>query len=218
MDKYILNIETSSTNCSVSLFKNALRLHTIEENNKSFSHSEQLHCFIQELLEKKSIPIQKIDAVAVSKGPGSYTGLRIGVSAAKGLCYALGIPLISICTLQAIAKQTNPKSGDTIIAILDARRNDLFLSVMDSNYVVKIKPIGVTVNNTFYKTYFENKNFIHLIGTGIEKIEQQFNLINVKSYNNVMPSSKTMGDIAFDKFNKKEFENLVSFEPLYLRV
>ena len=98
----ILNIETSTTNCSVSLSNEGETLVLKEENNANYSHAESLHVFIDEVLRKAKIERSELDAIAVSKGPGSYTGLRIGVSAAKGLCYALDIPLISISTLEAL--------------------------------------------------------------------------------------------------------------------
>ena len=99
---YILNIETSTTNCSVSISKNGLLIGLKEDNSLQYSHAERLHVYIDELLKKANVSKTQIAAVGISKGPGSYTGLRIGVSAAKGLCYALKTPLISIPTLKAL--------------------------------------------------------------------------------------------------------------------
>ena len=99
---YILNIETATKNCSVSLAKNGQTILCKEIAEQGYSHAERLHVFIEEILKEAEITVQNLKAIAVSKGPGSYTGLRIGVSAAKGLCYALEIPLISVDTLQVL--------------------------------------------------------------------------------------------------------------------
>ena len=96
---YILNIESSSTNCSVSLSKNGELLSLKEKNDEKYSHSTKLHSYIDGVLKQQNVDIKDLSAIAVSKGPGSYTGLRIGVAAAKGLCFSLDIPLISISTL-----------------------------------------------------------------------------------------------------------------------
>ena len=118
---YILNIETATTNCSVSLSKEGEILVLKEDYNTNYSHAESLHMFIEEVIIASKIKPSQIDAIAVSKGPGSYTGLRIGVSAAKGLCYALNKPLISVATLQSLANQVTINDG-IIVAMLDARR------------------------------------------------------------------------------------------------
>ena len=109
---YILNIESSTTNCSVSLANNGELISIRELNEKNYSHSTKLHSFIEEVLKNSNITVNKLSAIAVSSGPGSYTGLRIGVSAAKGLCYALQIPLISVPTLKVLARQLNIKRED----------------------------------------------------------------------------------------------------------
>ena len=107
---YILNIETSSTNCSVSLSKEGKLIALEEKNNEKYSHSTKLHSFILNVLTKAEVDINELSAISVSKGPGSYTGLRIGVAAAKGLCFSLEIPLISISTLLILAKKIDLKS------------------------------------------------------------------------------------------------------------
>ena len=99
---YILNIETSTTNCSVSLSLDGNLVDIIEEDSSNYSHSENLHVFISKLLSSNKIKFEELSAVAVSRGPGSYTGLRIGVSAAKGICYGVDIPLISISSLKIL--------------------------------------------------------------------------------------------------------------------
>ena len=124
----ILCIETTTTNCSVALSVDGIVVSLKEENDKNYSHAEKLHLFIEKVLVKSEITKDKLDAVAVSKGPGSYTGLRIGVSAAKGLCFALEIPLISIPTLEALAYQVKNTDG-IIVPMLDARRLEVYSAV-----------------------------------------------------------------------------------------
>ena len=129
----ILNLETATTNCSVSLAKDGEVIAIKEHDTPNYSHSEQLHVFIQEVLKGASMAMTDLDAVAVSKGPGSYTGLRIGISAAKGLCFALGIPLISVPTLISMAKQVINSEVDYIIPLLDARRMEVYSVVLDNS-------------------------------------------------------------------------------------
>ena len=117
----ILNIETSSKNCSVSISKNEKIIGLREQSYDEYSHSKSLHTFIEEILNETQLSVKDLSAVAISEGPGSYTGLRIGVSAAKGICIALNIPLISIDTMQNLARKTQLSEG-FIIPAMDARR------------------------------------------------------------------------------------------------
>ncbi|MEO6346496.1 MAG: tRNA (adenosine(37)-N6)-threonylcarbamoyltransferase complex dimerization subunit type 1 TsaB, partial [Aquaticitalea sp.] len=130
---YILNIETATTNCSVSLSKDGAIWFLKEDNSLNYSHAESLHVFIDDVLKSAKLKPEALDAIAVSKGPGSYTGLRIGVSAAKGLCFALDIPLISVETLQSLAHQVVASSG-VIVPMLDARRMEIYSAVYDFSY------------------------------------------------------------------------------------
>src|SRR5690606_27706945 len=130
---YILNIETATKNCSVSLSKNGQTVAIKEVSEEQFSHAEKLHLFIKEVLAVEGISLENLNAVAVSKGPGSYTGLRIGVSAAKGLCYALNIPLIAIDTLAVLAEKISVDSG-IIVPMIDARRMEVFTQMFRGDY------------------------------------------------------------------------------------
>ena len=128
---YILNLETSTTNCSVSLsFENDL-VDFIEQDSSNYSHSENLHVFIKELLNKNNTEFNQLSAISVSRGPGSYTGLRIGLSAAKGLCYGLDIPLISISSLKILANSV--KFDGFTVATMDARREEVYSCIYDPN-------------------------------------------------------------------------------------
>ena len=130
---YILNIETSTTNCSVALSENGSVVGLKEDNSLNYSHAERLHVYIDAVLKAAEVAIDQLDAIAISKGPGSYTGLRIGVSAAKGLCYAMNVPLISVPTLEALAHQVEVPKG-AIVAMLDARRQEVYSAMFDEHF------------------------------------------------------------------------------------
>ncbi|MEP6109718.1 tRNA (adenosine(37)-N6)-threonylcarbamoyltransferase complex dimerization subunit type 1 TsaB, partial [Nonlabens ulvanivorans] len=144
----ILCVETSSTNCSVALasddtsvtnansYQVAHCADFIEDNSSSYSHGERLHVFIDDLLKRNNLTVQDLDAIAVSEGPGSYTGLRIGVASVKGMCYALDIPMIAINTLESLSLQ-NTLPSDYTIAMLDARRMEVYASVYQGKELVE---------------------------------------------------------------------------------
>ena len=128
----ILNIETSSKNCSVSISKNGKTIGLKEQDYDEYSHSKSLHIFINEIFKQTNLSPQELSAVAISEGPGSYTGLRIGVSAAKGICVALNLPLIAIDTMQILARKIKCAEG-YIISAMDARRDEIYYSIFKSN-------------------------------------------------------------------------------------
>ena len=131
---YILNLETATKNCSVSIAKNGETIICKQMAEEGYSHAEKLHVFIDAVLKESTIDFKDLDAIAVSQGPGSYTGLRIGVSAAKGLCFALDIPLIAVDTLAVLAAQVTKKDG-IIIPMIDARRMEVYSAVFNSNQI-----------------------------------------------------------------------------------
>ena len=144
---YILNIETATKNCSVSISENGKTIGLREINTGGYSHAEKLHVFIKEVVEISQIKLSDLNAVAVSKGPGSYTGLRIGVSAAKGLCFSLNIPLIAINTLESLASSISKKEG-FIVPLLDARRMEVYSSVFDFS-VNNLKNVSAEIIDNF---------------------------------------------------------------------
>ena len=152
----ILSIETTTTNCSVSLSNEGETLVLKEDNNLNYSHAELLHVFIDQVIKEANIKRTDIDAIAVSKGPGSYTGLRIGVSAAKGLCFALNKPLISISTLKALAHQVKIDNG-IIVPMLDARRLEVYSAVFDTQYNLQ------DVKQHCYWFPLHQTNFVYLM-------------------------------------------------------
>jgi tRNA threonylcarbamoyladenosine biosynthesis protein TsaB len=169
----ILNIETSTTNCSVSLSDANETICLIEENFEQFSHSKSLHVFIDQILKRSKIMPKDLSAISISEGPGSYTGLRIGVSAAKGLCFGLGIPLISIDTLFILSRKIECSEG-YIISALDARRNEIYYSILKTNKCKLPKKITEPDSLELSKDSFEkylNKDAINFVGNSNEKIK-----------------------------------------------
>lgn len=212
---YILNIETSTKNCSVSISKNRELVAIKELNNGNYSHAEVLHPFINDVLKEANITVKELNAIAVSKGPGSYTGLRIGVSAAKGLCFALNIPLISINTLQSLALSISIENG-VIVPMLDARRMEVYSAVFDSenNQIREIK--AEIINETSFLNYLETSN-VYFLGDGAEKCKTLITHSNAIFVDSKFPSAKEMSFLAFDKYKKNDIEDVAYFEPFYLK-
>ncbi|WP_298997140.1 tRNA (adenosine(37)-N6)-threonylcarbamoyltransferase complex dimerization subunit type 1 TsaB [uncultured Tenacibaculum sp.] len=211
----ILNIETATKNCSVSIAKDGVTLILQELNDGNYSHAEKLHPFIQQVVEEAKISFNDIDAVAVSKGPGSYTGLRIGVSAAKGLCFAFDKPLISIETLHSLAHQTTIDEG-VIVPMLDARRMEVYAAVYDSNYN-ELREIKAEVidENSFQEYLSEGK--VHFLGDGAEKCKEVITHENAVFIDSKHPSAKEMAQLSYDKYKKNDIEDVAYFQPFYLK-
>lgn len=211
----ILSIETSTTNCSVSYSEYGETLFIKEENNAKYSHAESLHVFIVDVLKAPNIKFSQLDAISISKGPGSYTGLRIGVSAAKGLCFALEIPLISISTLKSLASQISTDSG-YIVPMLDARRMEVYSAIFDANYnVVRDIEAQILDETSFAKRLDENELFF--LGNGVEKTKTIIRHKNANFIDNKLPSSNEMSKLAFEKYKKSDLEDVAYFEPFYLK-
>lgn len=218
---YILHIDTTTKLCSVALAKDGV-LHCVkEEYDEQYSHAEKLNLFIEELLKEVQIKLKDISAVAVSKGPGSYTGLRIGVSTAKGLCYGLNIPLISTETLLSLTyacREKNKKQmqgGDILIPMLDARRMEVYSQIFDAqlNTVRDIKAEIIDENS--YGEYTQQQVF--LFGDGALKCAEILNRPNIHIVPNIHPSAQYMISFAHQKFAAKDFEDVAYFEPFYLK-
>ena len=211
---YILNIETATKNCSVSLAKNGRTILCIEAAEQAYSHAEKLHVFIDEILKETGITFKDLNAIAVSKGPGSYTGLRIGISTAKGLCYALEIPLISVDTLQVLAKKISIENG-LIVPMIDARRMEVYSAVFDANHnkIMEVQAEILTENS-----YAEITETIYFVGDCQEKcktvlVKDNFHFLPEI----VFPSANEMSILSYEKFIKNDFENVAYFEPFYLK-
>lgn len=212
----ILNLETATTNCSVSLALNGNIIAIRENDTPNYSHAEQLHVFIQECLEEAGKLPSDLDAIAVSMGPGSYTGLRIGVSAAKGLCFALEVPLISIATLKSMASQLNVQKGDVVIPVLDARRMEVYSAVFDAVLNEVRETRAEIIDEDSFKEY-TSKGKVYFIGNGAEKISSTLKGNNMVFVNKAVPSAKEMAVLSHNKFSSNDFEDVAYFEPYYLK-
>lgn len=210
----ILCIETATTNCSVSLGVDGKLKALKEENDLNYSHSERLHMLIHEILEESGIKLAGLDAIAISKGPGSYTGLRIGVSAAKGLCFSLDIPLISVPTLTSLAYKVN--EPEYIVTMLDARRMEVYSAVFNREKEQVEKTSAVILDSQSYLPFLE-KGRVNFIGSGVEKFQEICKHPNAAFIENELPSAREMIDLATRKFLSKEFEDVAYFEPYYLK-
>lgn len=186
-----------------------------EDYSSKYSHAESLHVFIDEVLTEAGIKTSDLNAVAVSKGPGSYTGLRIGVSAAKGLCFALNIPLIAIDTLTALAKQVVVDNG-FIVPMLDARRMEVYMSLFDNSYH-PLKPITAQILDGHSFEDVLNKGQVYFIGSGVEKTQALISHSNAIFIEDKLPSAKEMGALAYSKYQNSDFEDVAYFEPFYLK-
>lgn len=212
---YILNIETATTNCSVSLSYKGETLVLKEDNSKNYSHAERLHVYINTVLNEADISKQQLDAVAVSKGPGSYTGLRIGVSAAKGLCFALDVPLIAISTLQSLALQSNTTEG-LVIPLLDARRMEVYSAIFDNNNQCLREVQAQIIEPSSFSEFLE-KGKVSFIGNGVTKTKEVISHNNAIFIEDKLPSAKQLASLSYKKFKISDFEDVAYFEPYYLK-
>lgn len=211
---YILNIETATKNCSVALAKNGKTIFCKELAEEGYSHAEQLHVIIDEIIKQSGVRFKDLDAIAVSYGPGSYTGLRIGVSAAKGLCFALNIPLISVATLQVLASQAQVTDG-VIIPMLDARRMEVYSAIFGTNLEMKREVQAEVITENSFETITET---VYFVGDCTEKcqsilVKSNFNFLEEVKY----PSANEMSALSFQKFQNNNFEDVAYFEPYYLK-
>lgn len=219
MSAYILQIDTATEVCSVSLSLDGQVIHTIEAAEPNL-HASKLTVFIDELLTKANIAYQDLSAVAVSKGPGSYTGLRIGVSTAKGLCYALDIPLLAVNTLVSMYKGyalSHTLSDHTLyVPMLDARRMEVYMMIFDNRGDLLQGTEAVIIDSETFQAY-EGKNFV-LFGSGAAKLKDLYNnLSTVHIASDYQHSSAYLASTAFEMYQNKNFEDLIYFEPYYLK-
>ncbi len=211
---YILNLETATKNCSVALAKDGKTILCKQIAEQGYSHAEKLHVFIEEIFKEANVNFSEVQAVAVSKGPGSYTGLRIGVSAAKGLCYALEIPLISIDTMQVLAKRVIIEDG-LIVPMIDARRMEVYSAVFDKNFI-KIKDVEAEILTE--NSYQDVDQTVYFVGDCQEKCKTVLVKDNFKFLPEIIfPSANEMSTLSFEKFQNNDFEDVAYFEPFYLK-
>jgi len=210
----ILCIETASTNCSVAIGVNGKIFALKEDYDSSYSHAERLHNFVKEILEENNLKLSNLDAIAVSKGPGSYTGLRIGVSAAKGLCFSLDLPLISVATLSSLANQVD--SDGIIIPMMDARRMEVYTAVFNKDKKQIEDTSAKILDEKSYSKYLEEQ-IVYFIGSGVEKFKKICEHPNARYIEDKLPSAAQMVSLAAIKHKKSDFEDVAYFEPYYLK-
>lgn len=214
MNIYILHLETATKVCSAALSVNGELKQIREICEDGYSHGENLTLFIEEIVAKEGIQMQELNAVSVSSGPGSYTGLRIGVSTAKGLCYALSIPLIAIDSLLSIQQLAAKKyPGQTIAALIDARRMEVFGAVYNGAGE-NIKPLSADIIETDTYTSFEP---LIACGDGAAKLAEIWKDRNIVIDSQLQSSAAGQVKLAYEKFKKKAFEDVAYFEPFYLK-
>jgi tRNA threonylcarbamoyladenosine biosynthesis protein TsaB len=210
-----LLLETSGKNCSVALVNEKSIIDSRTAIAEHFIHAEELHGLIQKLLGENQYTIQSLTAVAVSKGPGSYTGLRIGVSAAKGLCFALGIPLIAIETTEILAHHASTMYPDAtlICPAIDARRMEAYCALFDEN-THRLKPdTAMIIDEQTFAGYPSHSLII--VGDAAEKCKT-FAAADVRILN-MLPEARMMFKPALKAWAEKRFEDVAYFEPFYLK-
>ncbi len=212
----ILHLETSSKNCSVAISDGEEILCVCEEVSENYKQSESLHTFVQWALEGAGINLNELDAVSVGSGPGSYTGLRIGSSAAKGFCYGLKIPLIAVSSMQTMIEPLLGQNYRYIVPLIDARRMEVYTAVYDGKSGEMIRPIEPMILDEISFSEFKEDKII-FIGDGAAKAQTILNLSHADYKPEIYPSAKYLIKKSIEKFNNKDFEDTAYFEPNYLK-
>jgi len=217
---YILALETTSSICSVALFQGD-QLLGISELQIEKSHSSHITVLIEQLLQNCQITSAQLAAVALSGGPGSYTGLRIGSATTKGLCYALNIPLIEIFTLHALTQEAIQYTPDAtnflFCPMVDARRMEVYTCILTAT-LEEITPITPVIleETSFQDILVENK--VIFFGSGASKFQEIIiNSTNASFLPNIKPTTRLMGKLALQKYNQAAFEDVAYYEPFYLK-
>lgn len=214
---HILSIETSTSICSVAIHEQG-ELLALAEIKEPGAHAEKLLLLVDEVFEKAGLSFGDLDAVAVSQGPGSYTGLRIGVSTAKGIAYALEIPLIGINTLQAMAASQPVAPGDYVVAVLDARRKEVYTQTFTDS-LQELSPIESLILEEGVFASILEKGRVYFVGDGVEKVKEEVKSANALFVADwaISLSAKNMGVLASEKHARQEWEDLAYFVPNYLK-
>ncbi|MFN4082626.1 MAG: tRNA (adenosine(37)-N6)-threonylcarbamoyltransferase complex dimerization subunit type 1 TsaB [Bacteroidia bacterium] len=215
----ILCIETTTEVCSVAVFNGNELLY--EKNFPDGNmHASHLHLLIDDVLKVAEVKLKYIKAIAVSKGPGSYTGLKVGVASAKGLCYALSVPLIAVDTLYSLTfgfnRQNNTQANSILIPMLDARRMEVYTAVFNNSTHLLEQTQAKIIDETSFATY--SNNIVYFFGNGALKCKPVLqHVFNNASFNPFLCNAKYLGILAQQAYEKKMFEDLAYFEPFYLK-
>ncbi len=210
----ILNIDTALDTASVCLCEDGNELQLSRSENQK-DHASWLHAEIAGLLQKSGKRMKELDAVAVSIGPGSYTGLRVGLAAAKGFCYALNIPLITVNSLKIIALAAKDETIDIICPLIDARRMEVFTAVYDKDLREKNSPHALVIDeNSFASLLLSGKTLF--CGNGVKKLQPLISNSNAL-FSNKIADASDLASLSFSCYNKNEFADLAYAEPLYIK-
>ncbi len=213
-DIFLLHLETSTKVCSVVLSKDGAEIAKVESNDETFSHGEKLTLYIEEVIREAGISMQELSGVSVSSGPGSYTGLRIGTSTAKGLCYGLNIPLLALPSLDSLANEARKKYPEiNLCPMIDARRMEVY-SAIHNPKGDKLKDISADVLDE--NSYAEFEPFV-AIGDGMPKAKEIWGNRNIQFDFEILCSASGHVETIFKKFQNNDFEDLAYFEPFYLK-
>jgi tRNA threonylcarbamoyladenosine biosynthesis protein TsaB len=210
----ILNIDTAVDTASLCLATNGKPLQNAINNNQK-DHAAWLHPAIQKLMQDSGIKLKDVDAIAVTIGPGSYTGLRVGLSTAKGLCYALNKPLIAINTLELLAYATEKEATDLICPVIDARRMEVFMAVYDNKMAEIIKPAALLLEQGSFDSLLA-KGRIVFTGNGIQKVSKIIVHPNA-TFNNTIATAIDMANFSMKIYTEKKFVDLAYTEPFYIK-
>jgi tRNA threonylcarbamoyladenosine biosynthesis protein TsaB len=219
----LLLLETSTETCSVGLAR-AGEIWVLRESSEANQHAQQLTIFIQKVLQDARVQLADIQGIVVSAGPGSYTGLRIAVSVAKGICYGLDIPLLGVDTLQALAwgmqaADLQPHPKRLYVPMIDARRKDAYLNIYNTENQPIIQTDCYTLTADFFQKYTDEGYEVLIGGNAARKFEQLFGAVQGVDYSPVLQNSaRFLPALAMPKYQQKQFENLETFEPLYLKL
>ena len=215
--KNLLYVETSTKNCSVAISSNSKLIAFKELNSENFSHAENLHVFINDILKEAKLDIQNLSGVVIGKGPGSYTGLRIGTASVKGLCYSLDIPLMSINSLEIMAQGIPAEPNQFLIPMIDARRLEVYTMILDHNKNIVKNTWAEELTKDSFSKYLTKKTCI-FFGNGSIKFKSinpkgKYKFIDKEHF----PSAKDMVIKGFELFVNKSFESTAYYEPFYLK-
>jgi len=221
---YILHLESSTSICSVALAQDG-QLIDIQESSEGQNHARLLSVFAEDLLKRNKLTANQLAAIAVSEGPGSYTGLRIGVSLAKGLCYVNQLPLIAVSPLQAMAEQVIQRKNELhleltantiLIPMIDARRMEVYTAAYNaSNTEIRSVSSEIIDENSFAEDL--NEHQLLFFGNGAGKCANTINHPNATFLNDIQTSAQFMCSLAWKAFQNKQFVDLAYFEPFYLK-
>jgi tRNA threonylcarbamoyladenosine biosynthesis protein TsaB len=219
----ILNIETAEEICSAGLARDG-KLIDVQETKETRAHATTLTPFIESLMARNGLALSQLDAVAVSKGPGSYTGLRIGVSVAKGICYAADLPLIAVNTLEALVipaaaqKDQYVQNGEPVYycPMIDARRMEVYTTLYDEGFV-QVEKIKAEILEPDFMIKYRQRAKVLMFGSGAAKFSRMNTSDNTIIIENIVPRAENMAPLAEKAFQAKNFENTAYFEPFYLK-